>query len=145
MFLNTNQMIYRKFPGAIKVLFALASLILIGFISYESLIEVSAQPSIEHLDKLIHFLAYGALTGFLLPALSRVSPLFVVLGTTLFGAGIEIVQGVMGIGRNADLLDGFANFSGAFCALLAWAAISALYKVVKDSDNRSEPESSLTS
>ena len=126
MFSNSRQMMYRDFSPALKLIFALATIFLAGFITYESLIAVDAEPITNHVDKLVHLGAYFVLGVVTLPALSRMSPLWVCLGLSLFGVTIEIAQGVMGIGRSADYLDGLANMGGAFLAILAWAIFSAL-------------------
>ncbi len=130
MLLSSDQMIYRKFPLPVQVVFALMAIFLVGFISYESLVAVSAEPMTNHLDKLIHLLAYGALGFVTLPALRHISPALIWVGTGMFGVLIEILQGQMGIGRNAELWDGVANFSGAFLAVIAWVLISSLFRTV---------------
>ena len=121
-------MIYRRFPLWAQIVFGLLTLFTIGFIAYESLVAVGPQPAVAHLDKLVHLVAYGALGVITLPALSRISPLLICLGLGLFGAGIEIAQGSMGIGRSADLLDGLANLCGAILAVFAWAVVSKIRK-----------------
>jgi glycopeptide antibiotics resistance protein len=40
-------------------------------------------------------------------------------GAVLFGAGIELMQGWMHLGRSADLYDALANTGGAVLAILA--------------------------
>jgi VanZ family protein len=126
-------MIYREYARRVQFLFGILSVLLVAFISYESLIEVSDEPTIEHLDKLVHFGAYFLLGSLMLPALRRIPPLIVFLGLVVFGAAIEIAQGTMGIGRSADILDACANTAGALAAVLVWAYLSKLIAKPKQS------------
>jgi VanZ family protein len=68
----------------------------------------------EHADKVGHFLAYSALGGTAgLGGLKlRGRRRFSVLGLTLYGMVLEYLQGLGGV-RDAELLDAFANASGA--------------------------------
>jgi len=74
-------------------------------------------PSPPHLeahvwDKLLHFTAYFGLAAMAALSLkSRRMLLYAVLGLIAFGGLLEIVQGMTG--RDADLLDEFANTLGA--------------------------------
>lgn len=68
----------------------------------------------DYADKVGHFLAYSALGGAAgLGGLRlRGRRRFSVLGLTLYGMALEYLQGLGGV-RDAELLDAFANASGA--------------------------------
>ncbi|MDP1872829.1 hypothetical protein [Phenylobacterium sp.] len=69
-------------------------------------------------DKIRHALAYFVLTGL---GLFAFGPRLVLLGgVLLLGAGVEIAQASMGLGREGDLADLAANLSGEALALLVW-------------------------
>jgi hypothetical protein len=71
-------------------------------------------------DKVRHALAYFVLTGL---GLYTFGPRPVLLGGILRrGAGVEIAQALMGLGREGDLVDLVANLSGEGSALLLWRA-----------------------
>ncbi|MBU2136803.1 MAG: hypothetical protein KKA45_11455 [Alphaproteobacteria bacterium] len=71
-------------------------------------------------DKVRHALAYFVLTGL---GLYAFGPRPVLLGgILLLGAGVEIAQALMGLGREGDLVDLVANLSGEAAALLLWRA-----------------------
>lgn len=80
-------------------------------------------------DKLLHFTAYMGLTmSMLLAAVWApvrgegrfpATPLAIVALVFFFGVAIEIVQGPLP-GRDAELLDAFANAGGAVTALVVW-------------------------
>jgi VanZ family protein len=76
-------------------------------------------------DKAAHFVAY-ALFGVLLaaalpagPRLKRVA--LAVLGAALYGVLLEVLQGIMGIGRHFDPVDMVANLIGAILGGLFYA------------------------
>ncbi|NWG91852.1 MAG: hypothetical protein HXY21_05015, partial [Parvularculaceae bacterium] len=68
----------------------------------------------DYADKIGHFLAYSALGGAagLGELRLRGRRRFSVLGLTLYGMALEYLQGLGGV-RDAELLDAFANASGA--------------------------------
>lgn len=69
-------------------------------------------------DKVRHALAYFVLTGL---GLLAFGPRLALLGGILMlGAGVEIAQALMGLGRQGDLADLAANLSGETAALLLW-------------------------
>ncbi|MGQ3016237.1 hypothetical protein [Phenylobacterium sp.] len=71
-------------------------------------------------DKVRHAMAYFVLTGL---GLLAFGPRAVLLGgILLLGAGVEIAQALMGLGRQGDLADLAANLSGEAAALLVWLA-----------------------
>jgi VanZ family protein len=76
-------------------------------------------PDLHMWDKLEHALAFGGMTfwfgGLIRP---RRYPVIAIL-MLLFGGGIEIAQGVMGLGRDADIMDFVADCVGVLIALIA--------------------------
>jgi len=99
-------------------------------IAFATIILVKSLPpalpslSISNGDKLIHILAYLVLGGVTLPALPRIRPLLVWLGVAGFGAGVEVLQGMMNTGRSADVYDGIANALGALFAVIMWFVLT---------------------
>ena len=70
-------------------------------------------------DKLAHFVVFGLILwsfGVLFPRLPRLYAAALAVG---LGAGVEVVQGL--VGRDADLLDLAADTAGVAAALLLWA------------------------
>lgn len=126
----------RRPAPAVRALSLLLSLGLAGFALYDAFqakAPVGGLPPFPHYDKVLHFGAYFALAtlschGFALfpiwrKAMQGPKGIFTVAFlVTLFGAGCEIVQGSMDIGRVGDPLDALANGLGAFlaCLLFLW-------------------------
>ena len=86
-------------------------------------------PNLHLWDKAEHALAFGGLTLWFGGLARRSRYLVVGFVMLLFGGGIEIAQGVMGWGRDMDIMDFLADGVGvsiALCALYlglgAWAA-----------------------
>ena len=121
---QTPTLVYGQFGATRRRVSAGMAIILALIIAQQSLSVSHAQGAVPYLDKVVHFLAYGALGVFALPALPRISPVVVIIGLGLFGGIIEIGQGVMGLGRTADVLDALSNFSGAVMALVFWWILS---------------------
>ena len=96
---------------------------LILVIAWASLTSSTDLPSVPGSDKLKHFAAYMGLAIPLLVWLGarRVLPAFAVL--LALGAGLEVAQGLSGMGRYADVLDMFANCAGAMTGLMLSAAL----------------------
>lgn len=104
----------RRYAGAAFGLCLLAVL-------YLSLAPSDATPAPDlGGDKVRHGLAYFVLTGL---GLFAFGPRLVLLGGILaLGAGVEIAQALMGLGRQGDLIDLLANLSGEGLALMLWLA-----------------------
>ena len=102
----------------------LFGLILTLAVIVSSLVPARDLPHLRVSDKLEHLIAYCSLAlwfGGLLPRRSYL-PLGLVLLT--LGGGIEIVQGLMGFGREADWRDFFADALGiAFGLSLCMAGL----------------------
>jgi hypothetical protein len=79
-----------------------------------------ADPALA--DKVGHFLAYAALglTASFADFRLRGRRLFAMLAIAAYGAALEFAQGAGGV-RNGDVIDAFANTSGALSAFLAFA------------------------
>lgn len=105
---------------------ALILIIVIIFLSLGSVQQVKV--AINNMDKLAHGFAYFVLGLVALPALGKIRALYVWAGLSLIGIGLEIAQGVMKSGRQADVFDALANASGALCAVFVWFIISHLLK-----------------
>ena len=79
------------------------------------------------MDKIAHGFAYFALGFAIIPALGKVRLILIWAGLSFIGIGLEIIQGMMKTGRQADVLDAAANASGALLAVLVWSIISFLW------------------
>lgn len=126
MFSARTPLIYARFSKALKTLCGILAVILAIVIAQQSLTVSNAQGSIPHLDKLVHLIAYGALGTFAMPALPRIRPIAIFIGLGLFGVIIEFLQGVMGLGRTADILDAASNLTGLALAVAFWMVITKL-------------------
>lgn len=82
-------------------------------VTYESLTPTLSLPSITHMDKIMHFVAYAGLAGLFTLGCPRIKPILICLSVIGFGALIEILQHIMALGRSGSLLDGLANTGGA--------------------------------
>lgn len=125
-----TSLIYTRFKKPFRILSGILAVILASVIAQQSLSVSNAQGAIPHLDKLVHLIAYGALGTFALPALPRLSPILVFIGLGLFGITIEFLQGVMGLGRTADILDAVSNLAGLALAVLFWVIMTKIAKPV---------------
>lgn len=79
-----------------------------------SLIPGSGMPDTGHVDKLLHAAGYAVLAWLGargLPATSRTDALGILVAVVLFGAGVELLQPL--VGRNASVLDAMADLVGA--------------------------------
>jgi hypothetical protein len=108
----------RRYAGA-------AFILCLAAILYLSLAPSDATPAADlGWDKARHALAYFVLTGL---GLFAFGPRLVLLGgVVLLGAGVELAQAAMGLGRQGDLIDLAANLTGESLALAVWLAVSQL-------------------
>jgi VanZ family protein len=83
-----------------------------------SLVPGEQLPEVRLWDKLQHILAYVALACWFASIVVRRKHVWVVLALLCFGALIELLQGQMGLGRQADLHDLGANALGIAAGLL---------------------------
>ena len=122
--MSAPGIIYKKFGITFRLASSALAILLAGFILVQSLTEAHTSLTVSNMDKVIHLLAYFVLGAATLPALPRLRPLLVWALLSLFGGGIEIMQGMMNLGRTASFFDGLANASGAFLAVLFWLGLS---------------------
>ena len=99
-----------------------------------SLLPLSGMPSpFVNSDKLQHGVAYVVLTGLLAGALTAhrgVSTrpwLHAGLGAFLYGLLLEVLQGLMQLGRTAEWGDLLANGLGVLCACVVFRRLVARY------------------
>jgi len=108
----------RRYAGA-------AFLLCLAAILYLSLAPSEATPAANlGWDKARHALAYFVLTGLGLFAFG--SRPVLLGGVLLLGAGVEVAQAAMDLGRQGDLADLAANLTGEGLALGIWVAVSQL-------------------
>jgi VanZ family protein len=92
---------------------------MVAYITISCLEPARYVPDLHLWDKLEHALAFGGM-AFWFGSLVRPRqyPLIALL-MLLFGGGIEIAQGAMGLGRDADIMDFVADCVGVLVALIA--------------------------
>lgn len=103
----------------------MAFLLCLAAILYLSLAPSEATPA-AHLgwDKARHALAYLVLTGL---GLFAFGPRLALLGgVVLLGAGVEVAQAAMDLGRQGELADLAANLTGEVAALAIWLGVARL-------------------
>ncbi len=106
------------------------SLIVVGLLAWLTLSPDPVNPPAYFLwdgaDKMAHALMFGGLTAILLTDAfrgRRVNPfafIVIVIIGALAGAGIELLQRHMGLGRHADRADFIADVIGVAASSLAW-------------------------
>lgn len=113
---------------------------IIAFLSLASFSSVSDMPKLPHMDKLVHFCMYMAMSYVLLFDLSRTHPLQKVrcremliafITATLTGGLMELMQGTLTATRSADWWDMLANTCGALSGvLLGLLTLPAILKLL---------------
>lgn len=116
--------------------------IVVAVILYATLfphpVGVDDLPVIPGIDKVIHAIMFGGLTGALIFDYARshrrtlpsrgIAAMFA-LASTLAGGGIELLQDAMQLGRGADIYDFIADAAGAFAAFfIAPPAVKAVLR-----------------
>lgn len=95
-------------------------------------------PLFPGADKVVHMIMFGFLTFIVLlelmkrnkwHTLSLASVGIVAFICAIFGIGIEIIQGAMGLGRSFELLDIIADSAGAMMVAGIWAALQNILAV----------------
>jgi len=119
-------MLYTKFGQGVRRSFIGLAIVFAAIILVKSLTPALPSLSIDNADKYLHVLAYLVLAAATLPTLPRVRPVLVVLGVAGFGAGVEVLQGMLSTGRSTDIYDGLANALGALLALGIWMVFSKI-------------------
>ena len=87
------------------------------FITVMSLLPANNLPSLGVSDKIEHAAAYALLAFWFASVMGRWDYLYLFLALLAFGGGIEIAQGLLGLGREADLLDLAADAAGSVVGL----------------------------
>jgi VanZ family protein len=98
---------------------------LVGIVIYFCLIPGKQVPHTWFGDKVNHLLAHFGLAAWFAGLVPRSGWWKVLLGLVALGVGIEITQGLMHVGREADYRDEIANFTGAVVGLAAsWLGLA---------------------
>jgi VanZ family protein len=113
-------------------------LLLAGIITVLSLLPAQQLPQIAVSDKIRHAFAYLLLGFWFASVIARWDYVFVLLALIALGGGIEIAQGLMGLGREADLRDFAANGLGAGAGILL--ALTPLGRWVSVIERRVAPQ-----
>ena len=77
-------------------------------------------------DKVVHFLAYAAVAALALGSGMRAWT--AVALAVLWGAGVEVAQGLGANGRTPSVADGVANTLGALAAVAAWSVVGRVIR-----------------
>jgi VanZ family protein len=101
--------------------YLLGALLTLGVI-VSSLVPAHDLPNVSVNDKVEHIVAYTALAIWFGGLLERKSYVRVALWLLALGGGIEIAQGLMGLGRTADVRDFLADGLGVLIGLGACLA-----------------------
>jgi VanZ family protein len=100
---------------------------IIAVVIYGSLIRPDGRDvPFEVSDKLVHFSAYWLMSIWFAGVLEKRRYPWLALALLAFGGAIELLQGAMGYGRDADWRDMIANTLGVFTALgVAYAGLGS--------------------
>jgi VanZ family protein len=90
---------------------------IVVFITVSTLEPPRYVPNLHMWDKLEHATAFFGMTCWFGGLVRRKRYLWVAFSMVLFGAGIEVVQGLMRVGRTADVWDFAADSVGIAVAL----------------------------
>jgi VanZ family protein len=91
---------------------------LVLFISYGTLAPSQYVPDLHLWDKLEHATAFFGMTCWFSGIVRRSRYSVLAVWMLIFGGAIEILQGVMGLGRDMDFWDWVADAVGIFFALV---------------------------
>ena len=93
-------------------------------------------------DKVAHFIAYGIFALLLSfdfrPRYGKRAVPYAILFAASFGALVEVLQGVMGLGRDMDPVDMVANALGALLGGGLFALVTKLYNTAFPSREATE-------
>jgi VanZ family protein len=93
-------------------------LLIAALITIACLVPARDLPSLGVSDKFEHSLAFFVLAIWFAGVLERRDFLYLALALIAFGGGIEIAQGLMGLGREADIRDLMADGVGVAAGIL---------------------------
>jgi VanZ family protein len=99
-------------------LWMLGGICLVAGITVLSLMPGEKLPEVPVWDKYLHIMAYVALAFWFGSITMRRSHAWIAAGLMSYGVFIELLQGQMGVGRQADLADLLANMAGIAAGLL---------------------------
>ena len=100
--------------------------VMVGVVLWGCLIPPQDVPHLPLNDKVEHFVAHAGLGLWFSGLLERSNYLWLALALVAFGGAIEIAQGLMGLGRDADWHDWYADCVGAGVGLaLAYLGVGA--------------------
>lgn len=106
--------------------------VIIAAVIYGSLDRPDTAMPIALSDKLVHFGAYWLTTMWFAGVLQRRHYPWLAIALFLFGGAIELLQGAMGFGRDADWRDLVANTLGIVTALgVAYAGLGSWLAVIE--------------
>jgi VanZ family protein len=105
-------------------LWVVLSAVIVALIVYVSLAPAISLPLPSYSDKAEHFAAYCGLAVWFTGLYARAQYWRVVAALLALGLGLEIAQGVMALGRSAELLDMAANAAGVGVGLLLALALT---------------------
>jgi VanZ family protein len=118
---------YMKAWLAVGLLIAVA-------ITITSLVPARDLPALGISDKLEHVIAYLLLAFSFASVIPWIDHPYLMLALLAFGGGLEIAQGLMGLGREMDLMDFLADAAGivvgnalALTPLGRWARLIEAY------------------
>jgi VanZ family protein len=100
-----------------RLWYALGVLLILAVV-IASLVPPRELPRVHISDKIEHLLAYLSLAIWFAGLVSVRHYLWLALALLALGGGIEIAQGLMGLGREADWRDFFADAKGTGLGLL---------------------------
>jgi len=88
-------------------------LLIAAVVTFYCLLPAERLPQLGIWDKAEHALAFGLLAFWFASVVARWDYLFMMLALVALGGGIEIAQGLMKMGREADIRDFIADCVGA--------------------------------
>lgn len=97
------------------------------FIVWASLRPAGTGGAIPHMDKVLHLAVYAILGAGLVLAWPKLHKFRVFWGCVIFGAAMEVAQGLIGSGRTASFWDGLANSLGAALGIFVIVQLSRLF------------------
>ena len=112
--MNTSNLITLRFSR----LWFLTGMAIVAVVVTACLVPSHVLPTVGVSDKIEHSAAFFTLAIWFAGLLPRRDYLFLFLAMVALGGGIEVAQGLMGLGREADIWDLVADAKGAALALL---------------------------
>lgn len=101
------------------------------FITYESLEPTLPSINVTHIDKVMHALAYAILTALFALSMPKLKMLHVFFWPAIYGAIIEVAQELMPYDRTGSVWDLLANMAGSAVVLLLWILLVRVLRRLK--------------